>query len=192
MARNGATISNSHSSGTVQATAENATAGAFAGENGYGGNINDSYVTGDGMSQANGAGMGLVGANGRGDDYISDALGADAGTSTVSNTSFGSPTEQAQWAAEALALAQREETATHSRRNESAILAQAHKDNTNTLNDFLALLSGSASKQENVVGNIDTINPKYETDVKAITVDGVTYNIEESDEDEKKKSKKEH
>ena len=191
MARNGATISNSHASGTVEATGENATVGAFAGENGYGGNINDSYVTGDGMGQANGTGMGLVGANGRGDDYISDALGADAGTSTVSNTSFGSPTEQAQWAAEASAQAKREEMAIHSRWNESIVLAQAQKENANTLNDVLALFSGSASKQENVVGNIDTINPKYETDVKAITVDGVTYITEESDEDEKKKNKKE-
>lgn len=185
MNRNGATISNSNSSGTVQATGDNASSvGAFASENGYGGNINESYVTGEGQTQAQNSGMDFVGANGRGDDYISTGFGDEAGTSTITDSDFGTPQERAQWAAEAQA---REETATQAHRIDSQILAQAQKQNTNSINSILAMFGSNSSSEERVMNNVDIVNPNYQTDVKSITVDGVTYVTDESDDEEKKK-----
>lgn len=83
--------------------------------------------------------------------------------------------------------AAREETATQAHRIDSQILAQAQKQNTNSINSILAMFGSNSSLEERVMNNVDIVNPNYQTDVKSITVDGVTYVTDESDDEEKKK-----
>lgn len=83
--------------------------------------------------------------------------------------------------------AAREETATQAHRIDSQILAQAQKQNTNSINSILAMFGSNSSSEERVMNNVDIVNPNYQTDVKSITVDGVTYVTDEFDDEEKKK-----
>ena len=142
-------------------------------------------------NKANGKDLGLSNTG-----NSNDSGGGSSGSNTT--YSYGTGTDDGLENSSSIARSQaakiaadRAQAARYTMANQAQQLAsnnqaQAQKQSSNTLNNLLAFFN---SNSEKLMGNVDIVNPTYETGVKNITVDGVTYMTEEPSENDDKKKK---